>query len=361
MITDITKIDKNFKVETKIQKEDLKFYNPLFEPFAIYGLMFSGEFYHRMPLDIAKATSEGVNGLNLHTAGGRIRFKTTSAYVAINAKYLYAGSGKMAHFTTVGASGYDMYLVEDGKAVYFKSFIPQYNFGTEFESIVEFPDNSERDIIIHFPLYNTAKDLYIGLQESATVSPGSKYKYEKPVVYYGSSITQGGCASRPGNTYENMVSRYFDTNFLNLGFSGSCKAEDAMIEYIPTLDMSIFVYDYDHNAPSAEHLAATHEKLFKAFRQKQPDTPVIIMTMTDIPRTPGAVTNTQNRFNVIRKTYENAIAAGDKNVYFINGQDVFKLAGYADCTVDGCHPNDLGFYCMSQAVIKVIEENDLLK
>ncbi len=358
-MSDITKIDKNFKIETNIKKDDVKFISALEPCFDIYGLMCTDVAFHRMPREVAAAANDGVKALNENTAGGRIRFKTNSKYIIVNCN-VSAGQGKMAHITTLGSSGFDMYLIEEGKAVYFKSFFPLHNFTDKFEQIVEFPDNEERDIIIHFPLYNICTNLYIGVQESAEVKPGSKYKFEKPIVYYGSSITQGGCASRPGNAYQNHVSRFFDTDFINLGFSGSARGEDAMSEYIAKLDMSIFVLDYDHNAPTPEHLENTHEQFFKKIRQAQPETPVIIMSMTDIPRTEAARLNMERRRNTIRTTYENAIAAGDKNVYYIDGQEVFKIAGYTDCTVDGCHPNDLGFWCMGQAVIKVIKENNLL-
>lgn len=358
-MSDISKIDKNFKIETNIQKDDVKFISALEPCFDIYGLMCTNGEFHRMPRNVAAAANDGVRALNENTAGGRIRFKTNSQYVIVNS-VTSEGQGKMGHITTLGSSGFDMYLIEEGKAVYFKSFMQVHNFGSKFEQIVEFPDNEERDILIHFPLYNICRNLYIGLQETAEVKPGSKYKYEKPIVYLGSSITQGGCASRPGNAYQNHVSRHFDTNFTNLGFSGSCRAEQAICDYIPTLDMSIFVLDYDHNAPTPEHLENTHEHLFKTFREKQPDTPVIIMSMTDVPRTPAALENTNKRREIIKRTYDNAVAAGDKNVYFIDGQEIFKIAGYTDCTVDGCHPNDLGFWCMGQALIKVIEDNKLL-
>jgi len=363
-MNDISKIDKNFKIETKIDKPDIKFYDAKCSLFDIYGLYkpYECNTYCRMAPDVAKYVSPGVGALNKCTAGGRLRFKTDSKYVVINRSLVFFkdGGGKMPHMTTTGSSGYDLYIVEDGKQVYYRSFVVPHNFDEKYENIVEFEDNSERDIIIHFPLYNGCSTLYIGLQKDAFVKHGSKYKYEKPIVFYGSSITQGGCASRPGNAYSNMVSRYFDIDHINLGFAGNAKGEDAMAEYIAELDMSIFVYDYDHNAPNAEHLKETHEKLFKRFRASNPYTPVIIMSKTDVPRPMGYIGDTYIRRNIIKATYDNAVASGDKNIYFIDGQEVFKLAGSADCTVDGCHPNDLGFYCMAQAVIKVIQENNLL-
>ncbi len=355
---ELLKIDKNFKIETTIDKADLK-YIPSTEPcFDVYGLMCTDGRYHRLPPEIAEKVNDGVKGMNYNTAGGRIRFKTNSKYVAVH--YNLNADHANGHISALGRSGTDMYLVEDGKQVFYRSFVPFHKPSDTSEQIIEFTNNADREIVIHLPLYNCCKNLHIGVQESAYVVNGSKYKYEKPIVFYGSSITHGACASRPGNAYENHISRYFDTNFINLGFSGSCRGEQPMCDYLASLDMSIFVLDYDHNAPSTEHLENTHENLFRTFREKQPDTPVIIMSMTDVPRSDEAVRNTLKRREIIMKTYSNAIAKGDKNVYFIDGQEIFKTTGGADCTVDGCHPNDLGFWCMGQAVIRVIEENKLL-
>ncbi len=363
-MSDITKIDKNFKIATKINKPNIKFFDAKCDLFDIYGLYkpFEIDKYCRMDPEVAKAVSGGVESLNKCTAGARIRFKTNSNYVAINRKldFFKDGGGKIPHMTATGSSGYDLYLVENGKQIYYKSFIPPYDFGEEFEQVIEFEDNSEKDIVIHLPLLNGCSELYIGVDESAYIEHGSKYKYENPIVFYGSSITNGGCASRPGNAYTNMVSRDLNVDHLNLGFAGNAKGEIEMAKYIACLNMCIFVYDYDHNAPNAEHLEKTHENMFKLFRASHPKTPVIIMSKTDIPITKSVYADIDKRRSIIKATYDNAIAAGDKNVYFIDGQEIFKLAGNTDCTVDGCHPNDIGFWCMAQTVIKVIEENKLL-
>jgi len=119
-----------------------------------------------------------------------------------------------------------------------------------------------RDILINFPLYNPVDEAFTGLDEDAELLPAAEYAHEKPVVFYGSSITQGACASHPGNAYCNILSRRLNTNNINLGFSGGCHGEDAMAEYLAALDMSVLVYDYDHNAESAEELQRTHERAF---------------------------------------------------------------------------------------------------
>jgi hypothetical protein len=253
----------------------------------------------------------------------------------------------MSHITMVGSSGFDMYLIEDGKAVYFKSFMPAYNFGDNFEQIVEFPNNNERDILIHFPLYNTCKDLFIGVQESAYVIPGSKYKYQTPIVYLGSSITEGGCASRPGNTYISLLSRELHFDFINLGFSGNCKAEIAMAEYISKLPMSVFVFDYDYNAETVEELRNNHEPFFKYIRKNNPDLPIILLPK---PCDEPNKEEFEQRKKVIKDTYDNAISNNDNNVYFIDYKLLYTGFAANSHTVDGCHPNDIGFYGMARVI-----------
>ena len=183
--------------------------------------------------------------------------------------------------------------------------------------------------------------------------PGNEYTYEKPVVFYGSSITQGACASHPGNCYIAMLARKFDFNYVNLGFSGGCRAELEFAHYIATLDMSAFVLDYDHNAPNLAELEATHEPFFKEFRKLRPDVPVIMISASDHC---SSLESRMKRREVIRKTYENAIANGDQNVYFVDGLKAYEEVGVEFCTVDNVHPNDLGFYLMYQNASPTFEK-----
>ena len=164
-----------------------------------------------------------------------------------------------------------------------------------------------------------------------------------PVVYYGSSITQGGCASRPGMAYQNIISRWYNCDHINLGFSGNAKGEDAIAEYIAGLKMSVFVYDYDHNAPNVEHLKKTHKRMFDIIRGKNPNLPIIIVSMPKYPLTNNEVL----RREVIKETYKTAKSQGDNNVYFIDGCEMMRFKGGNEATVDNCHPTDLGFRRMA--------------
>ena len=347
-MSNIAEIDKNFKVETKIEQEGIKYYNPEEKPFKIHGIFREGDKFRRLPKAVAETVNEGVLVLGNHAAGGRIRFATDSKYVAVVARIT---AGRMAHFAFAGSAGFDIYL--DGE--YNSTYVPAIDVTNHIEGIKHFPDSKMREITIHFPLYSSVYEIYIGLDEKATVKEATPYRVEKPVVYYGSSITQGGCASRPGMAYQNIVSRHFDCDHINLGFSGSAKGEENMANYIASLDMSMFVLDYDHNAPTTEHLEATHENFFKIIRKAHPDLPIIMM-----PRPAIFKSNDDDRRRaIIEKTYNNALAAGDKNVYYITSRKLCELCG-TEGTVDGCHPTDFGFASMAKAIIETIEENKIL-
>lgn len=348
----ISEIDKNFKVCSNIQRDGIVFRNVTDSPFGIYGVFWKNGKFRRMPEDVAKTVSDRVYALHARGAGGRVRFKTDSKYVAIIAKM--NNISKMPHCAITGSSGFDMYIKNNGGEEYYNTFVPPFDIIDGYESVLDFDTRKEREITINFPLYSDVRELYIGLEADAVIKEAAPYRVKIPVVYYGSSITQGGCASRPGNSYQAIVSRRFDCDYINLGFSGSAKGEIQMADYIKKLNMSLFVYDYDHNAPTTEHLINTHERMFKAVREEQRSLPIIIMSRPKFNLTEEE----QKRLEVIRKTYNNAVASGDKNVYLIDGKMLTELCRN-NGTVDNGHPNDFGFASMAKALGDVIEKGNI--
>jgi len=323
------------------------------KPFDLYGLYapHEGGVYRRLPQDVADATSPGVAGLARNTAGGRVRFATDSDYVAIHA--VLAGVGRMDHFPLTGSAGFDLYVKLGARYRYYGTFRPGFNVKDSFEGVLRFATREMREIMIHFPLYSGVESLYIGLRADAAVDHGARYRYDRPVVYYGSSITQGGCASHPGNAYQALISIDTDSDFLNLGFSGNARGEASIRDYMASLDMSVFVLDYDHNAPNAEHLKNTHAPLFAAIRAAHPTLPVIFVTKPDTNLYAFGASHGRafdDRRSIIHETYRQALLAGDKNVYFIDGDSLFAGPHRDACTVDGCHPNDVGFFRMAEVI-----------
>lgn len=347
----ITDIDQNFQIKT-VWREDMKLYNIRSKPFQIYGLFQPQEpgKFKRLPGEVAQNMSDGAFYLHTNTSGGRIRFQTDSRYIALKA--CFPSVCVMPHMAATGSCGFDLYA--DGvfqsaftpPITYVDQFQPTFDLKGGYESILEFEDNRMRDIVIHFPLYNDVTDVFIGLQETAQVLQGKEYRHKTPVVFYGSSITQGACASRPGNAYQAILSRRLNFDFINLGFSGNARGEDAIAEYIAGLSMSAFVYDYDHNAPTVSHLKKTHHKMYQTIREKNPNLPIILATR---PNRNGTNQEIQQRIEVVRQTYETARNQGDRNIYFVSGQDMLNSFDPGMFTVDGCHPNDFGFFCMAEA------------
>lgn len=347
-MSNIAEIDKNFKIETNIEREGLTFHKITDEPFRVHGLIREDGRWVRLPLAVAKTVSDGVASLAPHTAGGRVRFVTDSPYIVIKAEV--PGAFRMNHMPNTGMAGFDLYAEIDGEERYIKTFIPPVDINDSYDAVIDTGFTKAYTVTVNFPLYCPVKDLFIGLKAGCVLDRAPDYEINVPIVYYGNSVTQGGCASRPGNSYQAMISRRYNADYLNLGFSGNGKGEDAIVDYMADLEMSAFVCDYDHNAPNPDYLRATHKKLVDAIRKKHPEIPIVLMSR---PK-PLLSAEEERRFEVIRDTYAAAVAAGDKNIYLIRGTELADICGF-DGTVDGCHPNDLGFFSM---FVRLAEEMD---
>lgn len=206
------------------------------------------------------------------------------------------------------------------------------------------------DILIYLPRNEIVEDIWVEIDEEAEIQSCTPYN-GKPIVYYGSSITEGGCACNPFNAYNAILSNHLNRDYYNLGFSNSARGELVMADFIASLDMSLFVYDYDHNAPDAAHLARTHEPFYQRIRKAQPTLPILILTM---PK--ERYTEEVERRQVILRTYENALHAGDKHVYFLDGETFYGPKDRYCCSIDGIHPNDLGFHRMAQVIEPKLRE-----
>jgi len=344
-------VDRNMIIQTSIEEPDIKFYDVRKEPFEIYGLYRpqTENVFKRLPDEIGQNVNKGVARLYLHTSGGRVRFSTDSQYVAIKCIMPYIT--RYPHMPLTGTSAFDMFVDGEDGPRFHRPFKPSADIEDGYESVIKFKNRELRHFTINFPLYNPVDALYIGLQQDAAVGEGKKYRSSLPIYYYGSSITQGACASRPGNAYESIISRRMNLDFVNLGFSGNGKAEQIIADYIAEQKMIAFVCDYDHNAPNVEYLKNTHLNFYQTFRAKQPDTPYIMMSRPDYDHDFKA---SIARRDVIIDTYRYAREQGDKNVYYIDGQGIFRGPDESLCSVDGCHPGDVGFLKMADAVERIL-------
>lgn len=355
----IEEIDKNFQSKS-IGNREFLFKSVTEKPFELDGFPWRDEMpetpFHRIPVERLKGkVNDGVIWLGRNSTGGTCRFRTDSTMIALRATLEQPSD--MNHMPRGGSAGFDLHMVTPTGTVQIGNCFPgpQVNELEACMIYADLPAGLEREFILTFPLYGGAFTVEIGLLPGATLTEPSPWKIDKPIVFYGSSITQGGCASRPGNCYPNLLCRALKARQVNLGFSGSGRGEEAMAELINELDPSLFVFDYDHNAPDVEYLRKTHEPFFKIIRAKHPELPVIFASKCDIWPYDPSYDNFSERREVIRTTFRNAVNAGDKHVYFVDGETLFGTEDREACCVDRCHPNDLGFYRMYKTFLPVVK------
>lgn len=312
------------------------------EPFELYGF---GKNLRRLPLEVTEASNPDMSRQGRMPAGARIRFKTDSRQVILN----------LGVKDCVYSYSADIYEYKNGSYKYRAPLeITPTDCGTPILKGYDYfwPEETEmREYVVFLPFNLQVEKLEIGICEGSKVEKPSRYKHDLPILVYGSSIVHGEKALRNSSVYTNILSRMFDSDVINLGFGANAHAEIPMMEYIADQKMSIFIYDYDHNARTVDFLNETHYRGYEIFRKKQPDTPVIMASRVDYHKNPA---DGDLRRAVILGSYAKGLADGDRNLYFVDGKDIY--GDYPqEYSYDGTHPNDAGYMQMAQAFAKVIK------
>ena len=344
----IEKIDKNFAEYKSVTIGGRRAYVIPSPCFSLHDVFFDEKenCFLRMDSKVASSVSEGVEFLNHQTAGGRLCFSTDSKTLEI--EVAYKSLDAMPHMPLTGSSGFTLFEITEQGEEFISNLTPTFANIYGFKAAANVSGGTMKKYVLYFPLYQNVSSLVIMLDEAARVQKYNPYRDIAPILYYGSSITQGGCASRPDNCYQGIVCKRNRIDFINLGFSGNGKAEPNMVDYLAKIDCSLFVCDYDHNAPTAEYLEATHYALYERYRKARPDTPILFISKPDWKRDVRG----EQRLNIIRNTYLKAKRQGDKNVYFLSGKTFYGKRSHTDFAVDGCHPTDYGFQMMADKIYK---------
>ena len=321
-------------------------------PIQIFGLPYvAGSSLMRLPESIM-AQFPHIRQFGSRSTGGRVCFRTNSKtlWVRLIAKTFIRDYA----IPQISSSGLDVYAGPRPDGRFLGSVFPTGARGTDLNrsEAVFTLDGTMQDITVFLPKNEVIDQIFFGIDDDAVMEAPTPYRNPLPVIFYGSSITEGGCASRTGNTYIAFLSRWLNMDYINFGFSGSARGEAEIARFIASMPMSVFVYDYDYNAPTVEHLAETHEPFFRIIRERHPELPVIMLSRPNYASDPA---ESEQRAAIIRRTYENARGRGDRNVYFICGKDYFTCTDVHACTVDRTHPNDLGFYLMAKKIREVLE------
>ncbi len=353
-------IDKNMIVHATVGDAALVWHDVRQAPFSLHGFYEpqSEPFFRRVPAAVADATSEGVSRLSEESTGGRVRFSTDSPLIAIRAKFRVVG--RSSHLTLISTAGFDLYTETEFGSRFITEFRMPLNMTDYYEQIATLGESKMRSYTIHFPVHSVVESLEVGLAPDAALGAGLPYRNIDPVLIYGSSIVHGTAATRPGLTYPAILSREWNIDFKNLGFSGMAKGEEALARWMAQEPMSIFICDYDHNAPSPEYLAQTHFRLYEIIREAKPYVPYIMISRPNFLTSPKIAEEVLQRRDVVMSSYLKARGQGDKNVYFIDGMSFFTEPHSYDFVVDYTHPGDAGFIRMADSIgttVRYILEN----
>jgi hypothetical protein len=307
--------------------------------------------YWRLPPSVIDRLPEVYERLGKRPAGARVRFATDAAELTV--RFTLLTESVDPYLALPGSAGADVYLGRGPDARYAGTVAPaEYGFrGVPVEKRI-ITSSAWETVTVNLPRNEQLGSFEVDLPDGARVRSADPFRVPDPIVFYGSSITEGGCAPRPGAAYTSVVARWLDADHYNYGFSGSARGEQAMADHIaghPAI--GAFVLDYDHNAPSVEHLAQTHLRFFETFREAHPEVPVLMLSRPDTDKDPR---DAALRRDVVLNTFRTARARGDRRVWFLDGHELFGSRGRAECTVDGCHPNALGFHRMARSIHAVL-------
>ncbi len=313
--------------------------------------------YDRLPARAEGKVTSGVWHLSKNSAGMAVRFVTDSTSIAARWK-LRSKSLAMNHMPATGVSGLDLYIrTEDPDQLWHWVGVgrPE-KFPDNEKALASGVPEGQHEYLLYLPLYNGIESVQIGIEADATLfrpSPRPDTR-AKPIVVYGTSITQGGCASRPGMAYPAIVGRWLDRPTINLGFSGSGRMEIEMAELLGELDASAYVLDCLPNM-SPELVTERVGPFVRTLRDKRPDTPIVLVE--NIRYQAGAVLPGTKRGYVakndaLRAIHEELVADGIGGLHYVPGDELFGHDGEA--TVDGTHATDVGFLRMSEVLTPVL-------
>ncbi len=305
------------------------------------ALMDDGPRYQRLPQKLEGVSREAVWHLGRNSAGMCVRF--TSDAPAVRVKWTSLFKNTMNHMPDTGTRGVDLYILTDEGWKFAGTGRPREK--TTDAVVISGMEPKEREYMLYLSLYDGVEELYIGVEKGYSLGQPKvdSPSREKPVVMYGTSILQGGCASRPGMAHTNMMSRRIDREIINLGFSGNALLDFEIAELMASVeDPGLFVLDYVPNA-SAEQIRERGEKFFNIIRSAHPDVPVIFV---EDPHFPYLIFDANIRKEVLTKNeaqkelFKTLRKKGVKNIRYVSADGMIGEDGEA--TVDGVHFTDLG-------------------
>ena len=325
--------------------------------------------YDRLPISYKEKVREPVWDLSKASAGITVRFHSNST--SINLKWTVLNDFDMPHMAATGIKGIDLYTKYNNKwryvttagalvglKTYQNKSIPADNIN-EYELIKNMTPEF-REYKLFLPLYDGVTKLEVGIDSTASIEKASPSTV-KPIVFYGTSITQGGCASRPGMAHTNIISRKLDVDCINYGFSGNGRMETPIVELISEIDARFYVIECLQNMDS-EQVSERVKPLVDIIRTKHPHTPIVLVE--NMMYTTAFLDHTEETRLIqenaaLKNEYDKIIKSDIPNIFYIKDNKDFLLDN--EGTVDGVHLTDLGFLRYADYLIENFKKFKLIK
>ena len=312
--------------------------------------------YDRLPASYKEIVRKPVWDLSKNSAGLSIRFLSNSSVITV--KWELLNDLSMGHMPDTGIKGVDLYFKNNNDWQYINTGIPL-GFKNEYR-LIDNMDNELREYRMFLPLYDGLKSIEIGIDNSSFIRK-PKTSEKKPIIFYGTSITQGATASRPGMAHTNIISRKLDRDVINFGFSGNGRMEQPISKLISESNPIFYVIECMPNM-SPDMITSNTIPLVDTIRNKHPNTPIILVDLFNSPLTAldNNIYKSRNEMNNALKTeYEKMIDNGYDNIIYLESRN--SLGDDFEGTVDAVHFTDIGFNRYSNFLIKKFKEHKLIE
>ncbi len=333
-------------------KDSLKFYDG--QDFTIIGKFNNEKNYNRFPQKYKKILRPEVWDLSQNSAGISIRLRSNASDISV--RWRVMGEVSFPHMALTGIRGVDLYAWVNGEWKFVQTGRPV----AKTSEYVMFKDGEPvfREYLLNLPLYDGVDEISIGVNAGAEISKNKEQFLidKKPVVYYGSSIAQGGCASRPGMAFTNILSRKLDRSFMNMGFSGEGTFDESVGEGMCEIDAALYVIDCNPNT-KRELIYDRAVKLVNQLKRNKPQIPVLLIENSLYPKNEFTIIGRSEdlaKRAELKKAFEFLVKSGVRDLYYQTGDG---LIGYDnEATVDGVHPSDLGMIRMADFLMPKIRK-----
>lgn len=311
--------------------------------------------YERLPDSLQHISRKPLWDLGRHSAGLAVRFRSNSTSIA--ARWEVRDNRSMNHMTPTGIKGLDLYCLQDGEWIFAGSGRPQGKINKA--TIVKNMLSQEREYLLYLSLYDGVTSLAIGVDSLSEIRlPAIDLpRREMPIVFYGTSILQGGCASRPGMAHTNILERRLNRECINLGFSGNALLDLEIAHLMASVDASMFVLDFVPNA-TVEQMKERADEFYSIIRRKHPHTPILFIEdpiFTHSPFDTRIAKEVKDKNETLNAIFQSLKQRGEQNIYFLSSRDIIGHDGEA--TVDGIHFTDLGFMRYAEVLYPILKKH----